>query len=204
MTLGKWYSNWFARIYDPFMHKLEEKVLTFKRHDLLHSLKGRVLDVGSGTGVNFKYFSSQAIVTALEPNTKMFELAQAKLPATAEINLVLGGIGDGKIKFAENEFDSIVCTLVLCTIPNPEEALAHFKKWLKPNGKLVLIEHIRAHKHISGLAQDVVNPAWKLVADGCNLNRNTDKMIKDAGFKVISENHFKLGLQWVEGVYTID
>jgi hypothetical protein len=91
----------------------------------------------------------------------------------------------------------------LCTIPNPEQAFEHFKKWLKPSGKLILIEHIRSHNHVSGIAQDVINPAWKLVADGCNLNRDTDKMVLDAGFKIISENHFHLGFRWFEGVYEL-
>lgn len=204
MGLGKWYGNVFARIYDPFMHKAEEKIFAHKRHAMLHALKGSVLDVGSGTGANFPHFSKDAQVTAIEPNAKMMEYAKSKLPVDAEIKLVLAGIGDEDIDFEENQFDYIVSTLVLCTIPKPEEALASFKKWLKPNGQLILIEHIRSHSHAGGIAQDVINPAWKLVADGCNLNRNTDKMVKQAGFKAISENHFHLGFRWFEGVYEVE
>lgn len=203
MTLGTWYSNIFARIYDPFMHKIEEKIFAHKRHDLLHLLSGNVLDVGSGTGVNFIHFSNLAQVTALEPNKKMMDYAMSKLPVEAEVNLVLGGIGDESTAFEENSFDYIVSTLVLCTIPNPELAFQHFKKWLKPNGKLILIEHIRSHNHVAGLAQDVINPVWQLAADGCNLNRNTDKMVKDAGFEVIDENYFHVGFRWFEGTYQI-
>lgn len=203
MGLGKWYGNVFARIYDPFMHKVEEKVFAYKRHDLLHNLTGNVLDVGSGTGANFPHFSQLANVTAIEPNAKMLKYAKAKLPVDAYIKLILGGIGDGNTNFPENHFDFIVSTLVLCTIPNPEAALAEFKRWLKPNGKLILIEHIRSHNHVTGIAQDIVNPAWKLVADGCNLNRDTDKMVKNAGFKTVSENHFHLGFRWFEGVYSV-
>tara|TARA_R110002050_G_scaffold286088_1_gene436148 strand:+ start:104062 stop:104679 length:618 start_codon:yes stop_codon:yes gene_type:complete len=203
MKLGKWYGNVFARIYDPFMHTLEEKIFAHKRQHFLHSLSGRVLDVGSGTGANFPHFSNSALVTAVEPNHKMMEFAKAKLPFKAEINLVLGGIGAPSLSFPENHFDFIVSTLVLCTIPNPEQALELFKKWLKPGGKLILIEHIRSHNHLTGLAQDLVNPAWKLVADGCNLNRNTDKMVREAGFIVENENYFHVGFRWFEGVYVI-
>jgi ubiquinone/menaquinone biosynthesis C-methylase UbiE len=204
MGLGKWYGNVFARIYDPFMHKAEEKIFAHKRHAMLHALKGSVLDVGSGTGANFSHFNSKAQVTAIEPNAKMMEYAKSKLPVDAEIKLVLAGIGDKEIDFEENQFDYIVSTLVLCTIPKPEEALASFMKWLKPNGQLILIEHIRSHSHAGGIAQDVINPAWKLVADGCNLNRDTDNMVKDSGFKAISENHFHLGFRWFEGVYEVE
>ncbi len=203
MTLGTWYSTIFARIYDPFMHKVEEKIFAHKRHSLLHQLSGQILDVGSGTGANFAHFSNQAKVTALEPNKKMMVFAQAKLPVEAEIKLVLGGIGNSVTDFEENAFDYIVSTLVLCTIPNPELAFTHFKKWLKPNGKLILIEHIRSHNHVTGIAQDVINPFWKLAADGCNLNRNTDQMVKDAGFEVRSENYFHVGFKWFEGTYQI-
>jgi len=203
MTLGKWYGNVFARIYDPFMHKIEEKIFAVKRHSMLNELQGNILDVGSGTGANFAHFSSNANVVALEPNKKMMEFANAKLPVKANVKLVLGGIGDGEINFEDAQFDFIVSTLVLCTIPNPEQAFEYFKKWLKPNGKLILIEHIRSHNHVSGIAQDIINPAWKLVADGCNLNRNTDKMVADAGFKTISENHFHVGFRWFEGVYEL-
>ena len=203
MTLGTWYSNIFARIYDPFMHKIEAKIFAKKRHSLLHQLHGNILDVGSGTGVNFTHFSSKATVTALEPNAKMMDYARTKLPVEAAINLVLGGVGDNATDFAENSFDNIVSTLVLCTIPNPELAFEHFKKWLKPDGKLILIEHIRSHNHVTGIAQDVINPVWKLAADGCNLNRNTHQMVKDVGFEALSENYFHVGFRWFEGTYQI-
>jgi ubiquinone/menaquinone biosynthesis C-methylase UbiE len=203
MTLGPWYSNIFARIYDPFMHKIEGKIFAHKRHYLLHQLSGNILDVGSGTGANFSHFSNKANVTALEPNGKMMDYASSKLPVHATVKLVLGGVGDKQTNFEENTFDYIVSTLVLCTIPNPELAFEHFKKWLKPNGKLILIEHIRSHNHVTGMAQDVINPVWKLAADGCNLNRNTDQMVKDAGFEAISENYFHVGFKWFEGTYQL-
>ena len=201
MSLGKWYGNVFARIYDPFMHQVEEKVFASKRHQLLHSLSGDILDVGSGTGVNFTHFHENAKVIALEPNKKMMEYAKAKIPMNSDIKLVLGGIGDQTTLFKTQQFDYIVSTLVLCTIPNPEQAFQHFKNWLKPSGKLILIEHIRSHNHWNGKAQDLINPAWKLVADGCNLNRDTDKMVKNAGFKPVSENYFNVGFKWFEGIY---
>jgi ubiquinone/menaquinone biosynthesis C-methylase UbiE len=203
MGLGKWYGNAFARIYDPFMHTAEDRIFAQKRHQMLNELRGEILDVGSGTGANFPHFSKKATISAIEPNPKMMDYAQKKHPNHPHIKLILGGMGQPNISFPEAHFDYIVSTLVLCTIPNPEEALNQFKKWLKPNGKLILIEHIRSHSPIKGIAQDVINPAWKLVDDGCNLNRGTDKMVQDAGFKTVSENYFKLGFSWFEGVYSL-
>ena len=63
--MNNWYSNFVAKIYDPFMHNLEEKVFAHKRKTLLHDLQGKILDVGSGTGVNFQYFGEEAYVTAI-------------------------------------------------------------------------------------------------------------------------------------------
>ncbi len=203
MTLGKWYSNVFARIYDPFMHQFESRVFAYKRHTMLHGLSGSILDVGSGTGVNFQHFSKHARVTALEPNTKMIQYAKSKLPVNADVHLIQGAIGDGKTNFPNHQFDYIVSTMVMCTIPNPEMAFEQFKKWLKPDGKLLLIEHIRSKNHLYGKTQDTINPAWRLVADGCNLNRDTDKMVIRAGFESITENYFNLGFRWFEGVYKV-
>ncbi len=185
------------------MHKVEEKVFATRRKSLLGSLHGKVLDVGSGTGANFPWFSADAEVIALEPNDKMLEIARKKIPEGANITLVHGGVGDGKTVFPENSFDYIVTTLVLCTIPDQELAFKMFKKWLKPEGRLLLIEHIRALKKHIAVMQDVFNPAWKAVADGCNMNRSTDQAIKKAGFKPVNENYFKLGFDWYEGVFEL-
>jgi ubiquinone/menaquinone biosynthesis C-methylase UbiE len=201
--MKKLYSQFFARVYDPFMHQIEERFFSLKRKKFLHLLHGRILDVGSGTGANFPHFSKFAQVTAVEPNQKMLEISQSKLPVDAQIDFVVGGIGQPHVNFPDHHFDFIVCTLVLCTIPQPELALKHFKKWLKPDGKLILIEHIRSHTHVHGKIQDIINPVWKLAADGCNLNRDTHKMVLNAGFIPEKEDYFKLGFRWLEGIYRI-
>jgi SAM-dependent methyltransferase len=73
-----------------------------------------------------------------------------------------------------DSLDAVVCTLVLCTIPDPARALKNFMRWLKPGGKLLILEHIRSHNPSNGKLQDLLNPMWRKVADGCHLNRPTD------------------------------
>jgi len=99
--------------------------------------------------------------------------------------------------------DAVVCTLVLCTIPDPGRALANFKKWLKPGGKLVVIEHIRSHNHLKGRMQDLANPIWERVAEGCQLNRATDVLILQSGFSLIHEEHFRIGIPFYEAEYVV-
>ena len=78
-----------------------------------------------------------------------------------------------------------------------------FKNWLKPTGKLIILEHIHAEKNPNRFLQNIVNPVWKLVGDGCNLNRDTDVLIKEAGFKIESEEYFKQSLRFYRGIFTL-
>ena len=103
--------------------------------------------------------------------------------------------------FEPQSLDYVVCTLVLCTIPDPIAAVGQFKKWLKPEGKLIVLEHIRAEKRLSAGVQDFINPLWKKVAGGCHLNRATHKMIPEQGFLLEREEHFKVGIPFYEAVY---
>jgi hypothetical protein len=74
-------------------------------------------------------------------------------------------------------------------------------KWLKPGGKLVILEHIRSHHAIRGKFQDLINPVWKKVGDGCNLNRATDRLLADSGFQAIREEHFHFRIPFYEAEY---
>ena len=119
------------------------------------------------------------------------------------IKLIHLGINDEAL-INQNEaksIDAIVCTLVLCTIPNPELAILNFKKWLKPDGKLIIIEHICSEKPFNLKFQNLVNPVWKKFAEGCNLNRDTEKQKTKNGFKSDNAITFHLGLRLVKGIY---
>jgi ubiquinone/menaquinone biosynthesis C-methylase UbiE len=97
--------------------------------------------------------------------------------------------------------DAVVCTLVLCTVPDPIRAMKNFQKWLKPGGRLLILEHIRSHNPSNARFQDMVNPLWKKVADGCNLNRSTDRLLEESGFQLVREERFRIGLPFYEAEY---
>jgi len=196
------YQKIFASKYDSFMNDIEKQFYPI-RQKLISDLEGQILDVGSGTGANFEHFNKNAHVTAIEPSQFMLNKALTKLPQKANITTYNLGVNDSKLNniISPNSLDYVICTLVLCTIPNHTLALNNIKKWLKPNGKLIILEHIHAKQKTRRIIQNFINPAWKIIGDGCNLNRNTDQLIKSIGFKAESEAYFKRTLRFYQGVF---
>jgi len=199
------YQKIFARFYDGFMHGFERKLHTKRKH-LLSNLSGHVIGVGEGTGINFQFYPDDVIVHAVEPSLPMLEKAKIKASKKMNITFYNKGINDSSLNehFKKQGIDAIICTLVLCTIPNPEEALQNFKRWLKPNGKLIIMEHVHASKPINKVMQNLVNPAWKVFGEGCHLNRNTDLLIKEAGFSPIEDEYFNHTLRFYSGVFQLN
>lgn len=175
------------------------------RKELVGNLEGAVLEVGSGTGINFEHYNSKAQVIALEPSSFMLEKSRAKLSEKTQITTCNMGVEDKRLDslIENNSLDYIICTLVLCTIPDQNLAFDKFKKWLKPTGKLIVLEHIHAQNKPGRLLYNIANPFWKIFGDGCNLNRDTDLSIKKAGFSVESEYYFKRSLDFYQAVFTV-
>jgi ubiquinone/menaquinone biosynthesis C-methylase UbiE len=200
--MRKLYQKLFASVYDPVMSSTE-KVFEVNRTMLLSNLEGTILDVGAGTGVNFRFFKQASRIIAIEPSAPMLEKAKSKITDDSIIETYNLGVNDQTLEniIEDGTIDNIVCTLVLCTIPDPELSLQKFKRWLKPDGRLIILEHIRSKKHIHGKLQDWANPIWKVVGEGCNLNRNTDLLIKDAGFTPVSDVYFEQSMTFYQGIF---
>ncbi len=198
------YQKLFASKYDSFMTDLEKEFHPL-RQELISHLEGKILDVGSGTGVNFEHFNENSEVIAVEPSPYMLEKALKKLPKKANITTYNLSVTDPKLDdvIKENSLDYIVSTLVLCTIPDNELALKKFFQWLKPTGKLIIIEHIHAGEKPRRILQNIINPVWKVIGDGCHLNRDTDLLIKEAGFIVEEEGYFKRSLRFYQGIFFV-
>ncbi len=203
----KVYSRIFATIYDPFMKGLEKRELTKRRSRLLKQVTGEILEVGAGTGVNFPLYDKKANIKAIEPSPSMLEKATKKRDSINDregnIQLYRAGMGDPPFEsqIMDESLDAVVSTLVLCTIPEPALAIESFFRWLKPGGRLIILEHIRSHHNGEARMQDLVNPFWNRMAEGCQLNRPTDVMIKDVGFELEREDYFRLLIPFYEGVF---
>jgi len=187
-----------AEIYDPFLEPLE-RTLKAHRLDLLSRTYGDVLEVGAGTGVNFALYPEGVNVYAVEPSEAMIRKARKKL--RPGIRLIHGGIEDvPRLTGLPRQFDFIVSTLVMCTVKDPYETARIYKRLLKPGGRLLVLEHIHSTGRPYGMLQKWINPLWRPLADGCNLTRRQDLILKQAGFKPESETYFRTGTDWYKAV----
>ncbi|SDJ12429.1 class I SAM-dependent methyltransferase [Alteribacillus bidgolensis] len=183
-------STWFSKLYDPLMSPLEKKRLGIIRNRLVSQQRGVILEIGSGTGVNFGYYQQAAKVVAVEPDSGMRELSSNKTKK-AKVPVELVAASGESLPFEDNTFDAAVGTLVLCTIPDPVRALQEIRRVCKPNAPLLFFEHVRVDRPLLGRFQDWLTPVWKQLCDGCHLNRNTLMLMEQSGIKIIDvEKHF--------------
>lgn len=154
-----------------------------RRRKLIAPLRGRVLEIGAGTGLTLRYYSPQAWVFATELDLGSLERLKSKaVRAQAQVAAVAADAM--RIPFPDAAFDALVCNLALCTIPDPAAALAEARRVLKPGSPARFLEHVRAGNPLHARIQDALAPAWKALAGGCRLNQDTEKIIREAGLRV--------------------
>lgn len=201
--MSNFYAKVFARFYDSVIQKAETKELADRRKSLLSDLKGNIMEIGAGTGVNFQYYAKDAHILAVEPSPYMLRQAKEKKKDRKNVRLLQASVEQcyENKEVQESSMDAVVCTLVLCTIPDPQKALNYIHQWLKPDGVLIIIEHIKSHHPWKSKIQDILNPAWKVIGEGCHLNRNTDQMIMQAGFQPLEDGYFTYQTLWYQGIF---
>lgn len=186
-------STLFPTLYDFFMKPLENRKFSSIRRHLLNKASGQVLELGSGTGINFPLYREVHSVTAIEPNPQMSSRAiENKSHANVPIEIVQAGAEN--LPFKDDTYDTVVATLVFCTIPDVQKAILEMKRVCKPNGTILMFEHVRMRNPFLSKLQDRLTPAWKKVCDGCCLNRETEKLVKDNGLKIMDRKEFYKGL----------
>lgn len=201
-----WYNKVFSAAYDPFMSVVEKNALRGRRQALLGNLSGKILELGCGTGINFEFYQAEAEVLAIEPSDAMRTQAIEKLQKeklAARIRVEPWLLEDERLaaEYPAGSFDAAVCTLVLCTVPDPAGTLELLHRFLKPGGKLIVLEHVRAKSGFGQTVQNLMNPFWRHLAEGCQLNRDTHANIEAAGFRAATHDEFDYGLPFISGVY---
>ncbi|PID20733.1 SAM-dependent methyltransferase [Sporosarcina sp. P3] len=173
----------FPTIYDIAMKPLEASRFKKVRTELVRNAQGEVLEIGSGTGINFPYYRQAKHVAAIEPNPEMSRRASRR-GRNAHVPITLYEAKAESLPFADHTFDTVISTLVFCTIPNPLLALKEIQRVSKPGATIIFFEHVKMKQPTLAKAQELVNPLWEKVCDGCQLNRDTLSMILDAGLYV--------------------
>jgi SAM-dependent methyltransferase len=199
--MGKAYdATWgrlFAAFYDRALAASEENGLGDMRRALLAEARGRVVEIGAGTGVNLDlYGSGVEDLTLIEPDPHMGAKLRDRLAERAEgvpgvspppARLVTAPAE--AIPFDDDSFDTAVATLVLCTVPDPVAAIAELSRILRPGGRLLFIEHVRAGDPDSARWQDRLEKPWRFMADGCHCNRDTEATLTASAFEIESIDH---------------
>ncbi len=195
---------WHAALYDRLCGANERSPLAALRADLLGSLAGEVLEIGAGTGANLRHYPRHIRLTCAEPDPAMLARARSRLAPSRGGPPALILATAESLPVASGSVDAVVSTLVLCTVTDPVRALEEVARVLRPGGRLLFIEHVRATGW-PGRVQDVVRPAWAWFAGGCTLNRHTEAAIAGAGFRFVHLSRRPLGrLPVISGVATLD
>lgn len=168
--------------YDIALAPLELAGLSRLRRRVIAEARGAVLEIGAGTGVNFPNYREGARVFALDESREMLATAR-KRPCRACATVTQADAQS--LPFASQTFQTVVGTLVFCSIPDPARALAEIRRVLEPGGRLLLLEHTRGHHPLAAALTDLLHPAWYALNGSCHLNRRTAQTVADAGFDVM-------------------
>jgi ubiquinone/menaquinone biosynthesis C-methylase UbiE len=180
-----------ARFYDRMMTDYECWMESRKR-GLFCDIAGRVIEVGPGTGNNFRHLPATIEWLGIEPNPYMHDMLRQKAWAAGiEPRLHTGEAG--VIPEPDNSTDYVISTLVFCSVADLPKALAEIHRVLKPGGRLVFLEHVVASRGTGlRLLQNLIRPAWQVIGDGCCVNRDTGTAIQAAGFSSIYLEEFRV------------
>ena len=189
MSLWGWM---FAAGYDRMMAGPEKAVLRAHRRALLDPVKGKVLELGGGTGANLPYYG-QAVdeLVISEPEEPMARKLESRL-ATSSLHATVVRAPAEALPFEPESFDVVVSTLVLCTVDDPAAALAEVRRVLRPGGQLVFLEHVRADSPALARWQDRLHGVQVRFGHGCHCNRPTQASIEQAGFSMVELEHDRM------------
>lgn len=146
--------------------------------------RGRVLEIGVGTGLNLDLYGDEvSALVGVEPDPYMLRRARRRAEHVRR-PIELHELGAEELPFESESFDTVVMTFTLCTIPEPEAALAQVRRVLRPEGRLLFLEHVRSSGPLMGRVQDAVTPLWRRLFGGCHPNRRAAELLRACGFAV--------------------
>ncbi len=175
-----------AKIYDRFMAPTEDACLRQWRSEVVAGASGRVLEIGAGTGANLEFYGERVErLTLVEPDPHMRAQLAGKVRRSGRTDVRISPLVAEALPADDASVDSVVSTLVLCSVDKPEVTLREMYRVLRPGGTLRFLEHVGAHDNPGRRKwQERIEPMWKVAADGCHLTRETADAIRHAGFEM--------------------
>jgi SAM-dependent methyltransferase len=171
----------FAALYEQIFKGLEKGGLADKRRELLAGARGATLELGAGIGHNLEHYPPAVERLVLtEPDPHMAKRLRDQVAESSRTDTEVVEAGAEELPFGPAEFDTVIATLVFCTIPDPGAALAEVARVLKPGGRMLFMEHVRADSDRRAKWQDRLNPVQNFLFGGCNLNRTTAETLRSS------------------------
>jgi ubiquinone/menaquinone biosynthesis C-methylase UbiE len=192
----------FARVYARVGAAAEKKGGAERRDEALAGLTGRVVEVGAGTGLNFRHYPSTVThVLAVEPEPLLRRMATDASASSRVPVEVVDGVAD-PLPAEDASFDAGVASLVLCSVPDQAAALAELRRVIRPGGELRFYEHVRGESSRFARFQRAVDVLHPLLAGGCHVSRDTLGAIEDAGFVIERMRRFRFTPCFVDQAVT--
>jgi ubiquinone/menaquinone biosynthesis C-methylase UbiE len=176
----------FSSFYDISESVIEKGLFGKWRSRTISGLEGRILEVGVGTGKNLPYYSEKVNLSAIDISPGMLRKARKKaekLNMKADLRLM----DAQNLQFEDEIFDYVISTFVLCSVPYPVKALREMTRVLKPEGKIITLDHVLSKNRIIAMWEEIHNPVTVRLF-GFNVNRDTKGNMKKAGLKIYDEN----------------
>ncbi len=173
----------FALLYDPFVWVGERAGLRVHRKQLLGRARGCTLEIGSGTGLNLRHYPDDLDELVLaEPDAAMRARLEKRLSRSGRLTRLIDAPAE-QLPFPDGSVDTVVSTLVLCTVDAPDAALREIARVLRPDGQLLFLEHVRSDSPTLARWQDRLAGPWRRFARGCRCNRATAELIVTCGLE---------------------
>ncbi len=181
MKLHSWL---MAQSYDWLLRKTEQRCLGPWRQELLQQACGELLEIGAGTGTNLPYYPPELTgITLSEPDPQMRRRLENKFNIPGG-NRALVPWSAEQIELPDQSFDTIVSSLVLCSVQNQQQALSELYRLLRPGGQLLFLEHIVASDEKTRKRQKMLEPLWRCCSGNCHLTRDTLSEIEKSGLQI--------------------
>ena len=179
---------WILTILDRYMHWKYGAV----KQALFEGAPEELVELGSGTGANLRYIAAGKKLIAVEPNIHMHPTL-IKKAAKRKVRLDLRGLSGEQLDLPTDSVDFVFCTLVLCTVDNPKQVISEVRRVLKPGGRFVCIEHVKApQSSMVRKVQSVIRKPWKWFFEGCDVCRDTGLLLETSGFSAVQINLFTM------------
>ncbi len=166
----------------PMYNSMDTMIKPTWREELLRDAKGKVLEVGVGTGANLSHYPPGLEIVGIDFSPRMLAYAQEQILSLPS-NIQLQQMDAQHLEFPNDSFDTVVATCVFCSVPDPIQGLREIHRVLKPTGHLLMIEHMLSDNPVLALALHILNPVTVRIS-GANVNRKTIQNLQSAGFQI--------------------